>query len=176
MGNTFLQRAGLIAKVRRGHYEITEEGRSALAEPPARIDMAYLARYPSYRAWREASATKYDTSTPRPESAEVPPEPSSTTPEELIEATHSALNRQLAADLLERLQEVAPALFERMMIDLLLGMKYGGGRAEMGQALGRSGDGGIDGLINEDELGFGRRLCTSKAVRGIELGRRTGNP
>jgi restriction system protein len=173
--NTFLQRAGLIRTVRRGHYEITEEGRSALAELPTRIDMTYLARYPSYRAWREVSATKSEPTASRSEPAEIPAEPSSNTPEELIEATHSALNRQLAADLLDRLQEVAPGLFERMMIDLLLAMKYGGGRAEMGQALGRSGDGGIDGLINEDELGLdavyvqAKRYASSNSVGEPEI-------
>jgi restriction system protein len=137
--------------------------------------MAYLTRYPSYRAWREASANRYDPTAPRSEPGEVAPEPSSNTPEELIEATHSALHRQLAADLLERLQEVTPGLFERMMIDLLLAMKYGGGRAEMAQALGRSGDGGIDGLINEDELGLdavyvqAKRYTASNSVGEPEI-------
>jgi restriction system protein len=137
--------------------------------------MTYLTRYPSYRAWREASANKHDPAAPRSEPAEAPPEPSSNTPEELIEATHSALNRQLAADLLERLQEVTPGMFERMMIDMLLAMKYGGGRAEMGRALGRSGDGGIDGLINEDELGLdavyvqAKRYTASNSVGEPEI-------
>jgi restriction system protein len=173
--NIFLQRAGLINKVRRGHYEITEEGRAALSTSPARVDMAYLTRYPSYRAWREASANKYDPSSPRSEPTEIAAEPSGKTPEELIDATHSALNRQLAADLLERLQEVAPRLFERMMVDLLLAMKYGGGRAEMGQALGRSGDGGVDGLINEDELGLdavyvqAKRYAASNSIGEPEI-------
>jgi restriction system protein len=172
--NTFLQRAGLIRTVRRAHYEVTDEGRSALAESPTRIDMNYLTRYPSYRAWREASATKSEPIPSRSE-PELPAEPSSNTPEELIEATHSALNRQLAADLLERLQEVTPGLFERMMIDLLLAMKYGGGRAEMGHALGRSGDGGVDGLINEDELGLdavyvqAKRYASSNSVGEPEI-------
>jgi restriction system protein len=173
--NVFLQRAGLVKSVRRGHYEITGEGRSALAASPARIDMAYLNRYPGYREWRAASTNRGEPTAAPPEQALVSHETSSETPEEVMEATHSALNRQLAVDLLERLREVSPGLFERMMVDLLLAMKYGGGRAEMGQALGRSGDGGIDGLINEDELGLdavyvqAKRYAASNSVGEPEI-------
>jgi restriction system protein len=156
--NIFLQRAGLIDKVRRGHYVITKAGRAVLSEGPARIDMAFLNQYPSYREWREASTNQAGASeTESVQSPEISLERSAITPEELIEASHKALNVQLAADLLDRLREISPSLFERLMIDLLLAMKYGGGRAEraeMAEALGRSGDGGLDGVIKEDELGL----------------------
>ena len=76
------------------------------------------------------------------------------TPEEQIDASYQSLNAALEADLLDRVRELSPGFFERLIIDLLIAMGYGGGRAEMGQAIGRAGDGGIDGIIKEDALGL----------------------
>jgi restriction system protein len=151
--NIFLQRAGLIDRVRRGQYRISAEGRAALAEGPSRIDMSFLNRYPSYRKWREVSLARDDGDDQHhPPNDEL--EGITQTPEEAIEALHRTLTQQLQADLLERLREAAPAAFERIIVELLLAMGYGGGRKEMGEAIGRAGDGGIDGVIKEDELGL----------------------
>jgi restriction system protein len=148
--NVFLQRAGLLEKVSRGVYRITEEGRKVLIERPERIDMPFLERYPSYVEWRQRSVgIKSGEGGP---SAGPPAEDQ--TPEEQIEASHTALTAALQSDLLERVREMSPAFFERLIVDLLIAMGYGGGRAEMGQAIGRSGDGGIDGMIKEDALGL----------------------
>ena len=76
------------------------------------------------------------------------------TPEEQIDASFPALTAALQSDLLERVREMSPGFFERLIVDLLIAMGYGGGRAEMGQAIGRVGDGGIDGMIKEDALGL----------------------
>jgi restriction system protein len=148
--NVFLQRAGLLEKVSRGVYRITDEGRKVLAERPERIDMRFLERYPAYVEWRQRSI-EIRSAEGRP-SAGTPAEDQ--TPEEQIEASHTALTGALQSDLLERVREMSPAFFERLIIDLLIAMGYGGGRAEMGQAIGRSGDGGIDGMIKEDALGL----------------------
>jgi restriction system protein len=148
--NVFLQRAGLLEKAGRGVYRITREGRQVMAERPERVDMRFLERYPAYTEWRRRSAAiKTDGSEQGGET-----EPQDQTPEEQIEASHTALTSALRSDLLERVREMPPAFFERLIVDLLIAMGYGGGRAEMGQAIGRAGDGGIDGMIKEDALGL----------------------
>jgi restriction system protein len=148
--NVFLQRAGLLEKVSRGVYRISTEGRQVLAGRPERVDMRFLERYPAYVEWRQRSVSI--------ESAEpgqgAGPATEDQTPEEQIEASHTALTTALQTDLLERVREMSPAFFERLIVDLLIAMGYGGGRAEMGQAIGRAGDGGIDGMIKEDALGL----------------------
>jgi len=148
--NVFLQRARLLEKVSRGIYRITDEGRKVLVEQPERIDMRFLERYPAYVEWRQRSV-----GVKRVEGEQgAGPPAEDQTPEEQIEASHSSLTAALQSDLLDRVREMSPAFFERLIVDLLIAMGYGGGRAEMGQAIGRSGDGGIDGMIKEDALGL----------------------
>jgi restriction system protein len=144
--NIFLQRAGLLEKVSRGVYRITDQGRKVLAEGPERINMRFLERYPAYVEWRQRSAGIRPT---EPGQIAGPPAEHQT-PEEQIEASQTALMAALQSDLLERVRELSPAFFEQLIIDLLIAMGYGGGRA----AIGRSGDGGIDGMIKEDALGL----------------------
>ncbi len=142
-----LQRAGLLERVDRGVYRITEEGRKVLAETPARIDIRFLVeRYPSYVKWRQGGASGDGTAGEE--------EANCATPEELIEASYKSLSAALEADLLDRVRGLPPAFFENLIIELLIAMGYGGGLAEMGQAIGRAGDGGIDGTIKEDALGL----------------------
>ena len=151
--NVFMQRAGLIEKVRRGLYRISQEGRNALATNPSRIDMHFLEEYPSYVEWRRRSVA----------GAESPEEPTDTTqlsegavatPEEQIERSHRALMSALESDVLDRVLELPPAFFETLIVDLLIAMGYGGGQAEMGKAVGKASDGGIDGIVKEDALGL----------------------
>jgi restriction system protein len=148
--NVFLQRAGLLEKVSRGVYRITAGGRKVLTERPERLDMRFLERYPGYVEWRQRSAAIKPIGG---ESARET-EPQDQTPEEQIETSYTALTSALQSDVLERVREMPPAFFERLIVDLLIAMGYGGGRAEMGQAIGRAGDGGIDGMIKEDALGL----------------------
>ena len=148
--NIFLQRAGLLEKVSRGVYRITDEGRQALVEQPERIDMRFLERYPAYVEWRQRSAAGSGERAAPPVADAL----ATRTPEEQIDASFKSLGAALEDDLLERVREMSPAFFERLIIDLLIAMGYGGGRAEMGQAIGRAGDGGIDGMIKEDALGL----------------------
>jgi restriction system protein len=149
--NIFLQRAELIEKVRRGVYKISPEGRSALASNPSRIDIHFLERYPNYVEWRRRGAT------PIADSASDAAEGQSDlsgTPEEQIERSHQALTVALEADALDRVLELSPTFFETLVIDLLIKMGYGGGQPDMGSAVGKSSDGGIDGIIKEDVLGL----------------------
>jgi restriction system protein len=146
---TYLSKAGLLATVKRGHFSITESGRKVLAEKPTRIDVRFLRQFPSFVEFQE---TKHDgdsstvTATPVAETKE--------SPEELIESVHAQLKRTLAAELISRIQAAAPEFFERLVVELLLKMGYGGSRQDAGRAIGRSGDGGIDGIIDEDRLGL----------------------
>lgn len=137
--NVFLQRAGLLEKVSRGVYRINSEGRHALAEHPERIDMRFLERYPAYVEWRQRSVGAKPTAHGQGAGSATEDQ----TPEEQIEASHTALPNSLQDDLLERVREMSPAFFERLIVDLLIAMGYGGGRAEMGQAIGRAGVGRI---------------------------------
>jgi restriction system protein len=145
----FLQRAGLLGRVSRGVYRITDAGRQVLAEQPDRVDMRSLERFPAYVEWRQSSAAGASERGATP----VADVATTQTPEEQIDASFKSLGAALEEDLVERVRERPPAFFERLIMDLLIAMGYGGGRAEMGEVTGRSGDGGIDGWIKIDALG-----------------------
>ncbi len=153
MGEYFLQRAGLIEKARRGVYAITALGSEILAENPQRIDMKFLERFPRYVEWRKSTGTGPEGEGTETVGLVVPPRPTAT-PEEQIESSFRALTDELEADVLDRIREMHSTAFEGLIVDLLIAMGYGGGKADMGKAVGRPGDGGIDGIIKEDPLGL----------------------
>lgn len=145
---THLRKAGLLESTRRGYNRITPLGLEVLAQPIDRIDVVFLDQFPGHREFR----TGYKNSA---ESQAAPAvSPKEKTPEETIEDAFQILQEGLAADLLERVMACSPSFFERLVIDLLVRMGYGGTRKDAGRAVGRSGDGGIDGIINEDRLGL----------------------
>jgi restriction system protein len=141
-----LDRAGLLHSVRRGVFAITERGRQVLATPPDRITVKLLRQYPEFAAFVKRPAA--DGPDPKPVSPEVE------TPEELLEDAYAEIRRALGADLLARVKTASPQFFEELVVELLLQMGYGGSRAEAGEAIGRGGDEGIDGVIREDRLGL----------------------
>jgi restriction system protein len=159
--NVFLQRAGLIEKTGRGVYRATPTGLQVLTERPSKIDMKFLERFQSYVEWRQRSAAggfgKPVVIDPGSATAEV-----STTPEEQIGRSYQILTGALEADLLDRMREMSPSSFEGLVIDLLSKLGYGGGQPERGKAIGGPGDGGIDGVINEDALGLDRVYVQAK--------------
>jgi restriction system protein len=141
---SYLSKAGLIELPRRGYCRATSRGRELLAEGLIEIDLGLLERYPEFVAWRSQSKVTEVVDDPcMPENAEA-----------LIASSFELLNAELGREIVERVHSFSPAFFERLIIDLLVRMGYGGGRAEMGRALGRVGDGGVDGVIKEDELGL----------------------
>jgi restriction system protein len=142
---TYLKKAGLIAQPARGVVRITAEGKAVLAGKPARIDNAFLRQYPTF-------ADFYGRTAPEPEGTEPPAD--AATPEETLEAAALALRNALADELIDKLKACSPSFFERLVVDLLVAMGYGGSLADAGHAIGRSGDGGIDGIIKEDKLGL----------------------
>jgi len=145
---TYLKKAGLIASTRRGYFCITERGQSVLASKPERIDVKYLEQFPEFVAFRELRHE-------RPDEAPVPVTASSNaTPEEALDAAYSRLRLGLEAELLDQVKSASPSFFERLVVELLVRMGYGGTLRDAGQAIGKSGDGGIDGIIKEDRLGL----------------------
>ena len=140
----YLVKAGLIELPRRGYCRATERGRKVLAEGVSDLNVGFLERYPEFMAWKRPER-------PATPAAEAPP---SDSPEEAIASSFELLNASLAREIVERVHSFSPAFFERLIVDLLVRMGYGGGRLEMGRALGRVGDGGVDGVIKEDELGL----------------------
>ncbi len=146
---TYMSKAGLLAAAKRGHFSITTSGRQVLAGNPTRLDVRFLLQFPSFVEFKEMRHEQ-GASTSAPPAIVEPKE----SPEELIESAHAQLKRALASDLLSRISVAAPEFFERLVVELLLKMGYGGSRQDAGRAIGRSGDGGIDGIINEDRLGL----------------------
>ncbi len=143
----YLVKAGLLEATRRGYFKITEQGHKALAQKPERIDKNFLMQIPDFvKAWELIKGKR------KPEKAELVP--SETTPEESLESAYQELQEGLASDILQTIQKCPPDFFERLVIDVLIKMGYGGSRKEAGEAMGRAGDGGIDGIIKEDKLGL----------------------
>lgn len=139
-----LYAAGLLKRPRTGCYVITEEGKKVLQSEPELIDRKFLAQYPSFI---ETRSRKRKTSDPDEQTT------TSETPDEQIETAYEELIAGLKHELLKRILEMTPEFFERLVLDLLVAMGYGGASQEQGEHLGKSGDGGIDGMINQDKLG-----------------------
>ncbi len=143
---TYLKKAGLIEQPKRGFVRVTQRGLSVLEKNPTKIDNKFLEQYPEFIAFRDAGKGEIE--------PQVVNLVTDTTPEESIENAFFNLNSQLSSDLLEIIKSSTPAFFERLVVELLLAMGYGGSRVEAGRAIGQSGDGGIDGIIDEDKLGL----------------------
>lgn len=154
---TYLRKALLLENCGRGRFRITERGRQVLQSPPSRIDLAWLQRFPEIRSFRgeaaeEGASGELAVSTPTPSRPNgVAPV---LDPEEQLEEAYVTFRRRLASELLEQVMRGTPAFFERLVVQLLVAMGYGGSEREAGQAVGRTGDGGVDGVIKEDPLGL----------------------
>lgn len=160
---TYMARAGLLSSPARGLAEITERGRAVLQSNPERIDGTTLDEFEEFSDWKEASAAGSSSDqTAEPVTAAPSTESSTKTPEERIEAARKDLERGLSAELLERVRVMSPADFEELIVQLLLKMGYGSGAEEMAEALGGSGDQGIDGVIHQDPLGLDRVYIQAK--------------
>lgn len=164
---TYLNKAQLLEYGERGSFTIADRGRALLAEQPERIDIRFLMRYPEFKAFREASRSSKESTVDDSPAAEA-----AQTPEELLEDSYERLRLRLAEELLSRVHQITPTRFESVVLDLLLAMGYGGSRPDAGRAIGRSGDGGIDGLINEDPLGLDVVYIQAKRWEG-SVGRPT---
>lgn len=155
---TYLKQAGLIDTTRRGYFRITLRGTELLGTSPDLIDASTLENYEEFRAFRSRRSEEKGGLQPDLPTTLLPLSPASTvpeaTPEELFSQAYQRLRSNLEAEVLEQVKAATPAFFERLVIDLLVAMGYGGSRRDAGKAVGRSGDGGIDGIIKEDKLGL----------------------
>jgi restriction system protein len=159
----YLKQAGLVEGPARGVVRITEEGRGLLAENPSSIGLPLLMRYPSFVAFLHRKRSTDSGTTP----IEVTDGTTGETPEEALEELWQMLRDQVAAELLERLGSVAPEFFERLVVQLLVAMGYGGSYAEAASVVGRPGDEGIDGVIKEDPLGLDAVYVQAKRWQGV---------
>ncbi|HXE88643.1 MAG TPA: restriction endonuclease [Hyphomicrobiaceae bacterium] len=156
---SYMVKAGLLEQPRRGAFVASEQGRALLARNPEKIDVEMLSQYPEFREFYRR-ARGGDDAIVHPE--ESKPSIDEVTPEEQIEAAYSALRSALRQDLILRILQNSPSFFENVIIDLLLAMGYGGSHRSAAAQLGRSGDGGVDGIINEDRLGLDRVYIQAK--------------
>ncbi len=146
---TYLKKAGLLDSPRRGHVVVTDRGKSVLGASPERIDVKYLEQFNEFLEFRDSSRNREVDAQHTAETSS-----DSGTPEEALEAAHQQLRGALADEILEKVKECSPKFFERLVVELLVTMGYGGSRKDAGERVGRSGDGGIDGIIKEDRLGL----------------------
>ncbi len=146
---TYLSKACLIEMTGRARFRITQRGKEIISKNLPSINMKYLQQFPEYLEFRS-----------RPEKETIGNEGPVTdadnrqTPEELLEESYQRIRAGLAQELIERLKACSPAFFERLVVELLVAMGYGGSLKDAGMAVGQSGDGGIDGIIKEDKLGL----------------------
>lgn len=159
---TYLGKAGLVESTRRGYFQITARGREVVAKKPVRIDNAFLRQFEEFEKFTRGSPEKSSHDQGASESAVEVEE----TPDELMRLAHKKIEASLARDLLERVRKAPPDFFERLIVSLLLSMGYGGSVTDAGHALGRSGDDGVDGVIDQDALGLDRVYIQAKRYGG----------
>lgn len=147
---TYMAKAGLLESPKRGHFRLTERGREVLSKNPPAINLTFLEQFEDFVKFRELRhdkplANQFDGTDSRK---------ADETPEETLETAYQTLRAGLSSEILETVKKCSPAFFEKLVVDLLVRMGYGGSRREAGEAIGRSGDEGIDGIIKEDRLGL----------------------
>ncbi|KGJ90825.1 restriction endonuclease [Colwellia psychrerythraea] len=153
---TYLSKAGLLEVTRRAHFIITDRGITALKDKEAAIDKKYLKQFDEFIAFTEQKSEGSETI----ETASIDTE--EITPDEALRAAYKTINNSLAQDILERTRKVTPAFFEDLLIELLVAMGYGGTGEGAAHALGKSGDNGIDGVIDQDPLGVDQIYIQAK--------------
>lgn len=142
-----LKMAGLLENTKRSYFRITESGKKILESNPAEINLKILKNIPTYQ---ERTGRMKD----EEGSSEVENSQPSATPEEILENSYLKIRKNLAQELLLKIKNCSPSFFESLVVELLVKMGYGGSITDAGQSIGRSGDGGIDGIIKEDRLGL----------------------
>jgi restriction system protein len=165
----YITKAGLIDSPARGVFVATEAGKALLATNPGAINVETLKAYPAFVAFYTSKPS--DVGALDPNIQEVAAA-ALATPEEQIDAAHAVLQSALNTELLDRVLGQSPAFFERLIVDLLVAMGYGGSHEAAALRLGKTGDGGIDGVIDEDRLGLDRIYIQAKRYApGVGVGR-----
>ena len=145
---TYLTKAGLLISRRRGFFQISNRGLDLLAQKPNRIDNKTLRQFSEFNDFQNRKNEK--TTKIVVENLED----TNNTPEESLETAYQTIRNSLAIEIIDKIKSCSPLFFERLVVELLVKMGYGGTLQDAGRAIGRSGDGGIDGIIKEDRLGL----------------------
>lgn len=153
----YLKQAGLVQYTKRGYYQATAEGRKVLAAPPPAINVAFLKKYEAFRDFQHRKGPTKNGAAP----IDVT-ENATETPDEILRSAYSRIVIALEEDLLDRIRTAPPRFFETLLIDLLQAMGYGSGAEGRAIVLGRSGDDGIDGVVDQDPLGVDRVYVQAK--------------
>ncbi len=157
---SYFKQAGLVENTRRGFFKISQRGLDLLKTVPSKINIKLLEQYPEFIEFRNI----------RKDINEIQPvidEPEKQTPEEQLENAYKILSDGLASEIIQLVKSCSPLFFERLVVELLLAMGYGGTRVGAGRAIGQSGDGGIDGIIDEDRLGLDAIYVQAKRWEGV---------
>lgn len=156
---SYLGKAGLVELTKRAHFRITDRGREVVTAPPERIDIKYLNQFPGFQKLRDAEDGSEDTASPN-----AGDNATTLTPDEVMRSAHRELEVALADEMLQRIRSGTPAFFESLIVRLLVRMGYGGGSVtDVAKALvGGAGDGGVDGVIDQDPLGLDRIYIQAK--------------
>lgn len=161
----YMQKALLLSSTGRSKFCITERGIKVLKDNPSNINVKFLRQFPEFVAF-QTSTDKESKIDQNSHSAQEIIEKTSQTPQEILDTTYQSLRQNLAQEILERIKNNPPKFFERLVVDLLVAMGYGGSRKDAGQAVGQVGDGGIDGIIKEDKLGLDAIYIQAKRWEG----------
>jgi restriction system protein len=161
----YIGKAGLLESTGRGYWKITKSGLQVLSQNPSRIDCKFLGQFPKYQEWKKtfSKETKEET-TGKNEMIEEQ------TPEEALEYGYQQMRNELAQQLLTQIKNVSSKFFEKLVVELLVKMGYGGSVKDAGEVLGKTGDGGIDGVIKEDKLGLAKIYIQAKKWTDTAVG------
>ncbi|MDC0273648.1 restriction endonuclease [Planctomycetaceae bacterium] len=165
---SYLKKAGLVENPKRGYVKITESGREVLNRQLEKIDKNFLKQFDSFVEFLSPSVSEEGDPKPKEQKEAVV---ENETPEEQIDSAFDELNKALADDVLDLVKRCSAAFFEKLVVDLLVAMGYGGTLEDAGQVMGKSGDGGIDGLIKEDKLGLDNVCIQAKRWTENTVGR-----
>jgi restriction system protein len=155
---TYMVKAGLIEPVKRGFFKITAKGKNVLGKKLDRIDVHFLEQFPEFLAFRAIHNKPTEKTEDQLDAKQ--------TPEEALDTAYQRLREDLEAEVLDQVKSVSPSFFERLVVELLVRMGYGGNLHDAGQAVGQSGDGGIAGIIKEDRLGLDVIYVQAKRWQG----------
>ncbi|EHH2557781.1 restriction endonuclease [Vibrio parahaemolyticus] len=153
---TYLTKAGLLEVTRRAHFVITDRGQMAISNPNTVINNQYLKQFDEFIAFKDQKNGHSELVQSIQSTVEE------TTPDEVLLAAYKQINDALTSEILSRTRKVSPAFFELLLIELLLAMGYGGSDEGMSHTLGRSGDNGVDGVINQGPLGVDQLYIQAK--------------
>jgi restriction system protein len=152
---SYLGKAGLVTLTRRAYFVASERGKAVLANPPPAINVKFLETFPEFVAFKQSGGQE---AAAQPEATNL----KELTPDEVMRSASNELQQALGAELLSKILASPPDFFERLVVQLLIAMGYGGSAIEAGKALGKSGDGGVDGVIDQDALGLDRIYVQAK--------------